>query len=254
MAVNRPVQVFTDMKQLQRTAKSFLLTSENAHNLQAMNGKDSTQSERQINVTGVGEMELPPDRFSITIKCRSVKESVSDAKASVTRRLDYIVQALKNAALKEEDFCVYQMASHQDSAAVYECEVEAHFIDVSKCLALSNLLVEKLGPGISVSLPVCYHSTGSLDRLRKQVGMLAIHNARHKATEMAKVVNMVVGPALQVNEESFTEGQGSKVTEETGDLTPGVRQRMADNAVRMTSQVSVTFCLRPNRKKVKQDN
>ena len=45
-------------------------------------------------------------------------------------------------------------------------KIEAHFIDVNKCLALSNLLVEKLGPGITVSLPACYHSSGSLDRLR----------------------------------------------------------------------------------------
>ena len=42
----------------------------------------------------------------------------------------------------------------------------------------------------------------------------------------------------KVNEESFVEGQGSKVTEESGDLNPGVRQRLTDNAVRMTSQVT----------------
>ena len=52
MAVNRPVQVFTDMKQIQRPAKSFLLTSENAHNIQAVTGKDAAQSDRHINVTG----------------------------------------------------------------------------------------------------------------------------------------------------------------------------------------------------------
>lgn len=250
MAVNRPVQVFTELKNLQKPSKSFVITE----NMNALNSKDTvniTALDRQINVTGVGEMALPPNRFSVTIKCKAVKETVQDAKFSVTRRLDYIIQSLKNVNLKEDDYKVYQHVNYQDSAAVYESEVEAHFLEIEKCLNVSNLLVEKLGSGISVSLPLCYHAAGSLDKLRKQVGMLAIHNARQKAMEMAKVIHLSVGPAVQVQEESFSELSGTKDYDiEDFDLnTAGIQQRISERTVRITSKVNVMFQLKSSRKK-----
>jgi hypothetical protein len=52
--------------------------------------------DRQIQVTGVGEVSVPPDRFSLTIRISSKKDNVQDAKNSVTRRLDYVMQTLAN--------------------------------------------------------------------------------------------------------------------------------------------------------------
>ena len=59
-----------------------------------------TLSDRRIQVSAVGEVTLPPDRSRLTIKVRSQKENVQDAKDSVTRRLDYIMQTLTNHGIK----------------------------------------------------------------------------------------------------------------------------------------------------------
>ena len=55
-----------------------------------------TARDRQIRVTGVGEVSVPPDRFSLTICISTKKDNAQDAKNSVTRRLDYVKQTLTN--------------------------------------------------------------------------------------------------------------------------------------------------------------
>lgn len=252
MAHTRPIKVFTDIKAAEPVNKSeFVVAPVNMTNSKPPKESISlSMSDRQITVTGVGELELKPNRFYITLKCKASKESVQEAKTSVTRRLDYIIQTLKNNSLKEEDYKVYQHVNYHDSLAVYESEVEAHFFDIEKCQSVSNFLVEKLGPGVNVCLPVCYHCNGSLDKLRKQVGMLAIYNARQKAMEMAKVIHMSVGLAIQVQEEDFSEyqGAGSSDVEEV-DLNPSIRQALAEKTVKITSKVSVCFQLKSQKSK-----
>lgn len=244
----RPIQVFTELKSNIkdqhniRTAKNEMAKPagfEIQENFQTSN------SERQIHVTGIGELIQPPDRFSITIKCKSTKDNVQDAKNSITRRVDYIIQALKNYSLKPEDYKIFQHTSHVDDMVAVDCEIEAHFLDLSKCQNVSNLLAEKLGPSVSILLPHCYHSRGSLDKLRKQVGMLAIHNARQKALEMARVLHLSVGPALQVQELETNEIQGtSRYVEDEPSLNPSIQQNVADATVTINSKVSVCFQLR----------
>ena len=50
---------------------------------------------RSINVSGHGELSLPPDKAKLIILIRSVKENINEAKNSVNRRFEYIYQTLK---------------------------------------------------------------------------------------------------------------------------------------------------------------
>ena len=61
-----------------------------------MEGGTPQPSERQIKVTSIGELSLPPDRCKVLYTVRSAKEQVQDVKNSVTRRVDYIIQTLVN--------------------------------------------------------------------------------------------------------------------------------------------------------------
>ncbi|KAI8735413.1 interleukin-1 receptor-associated kinase 1-binding protein 1 [Biomphalaria glabrata] len=245
MIEQEPIQVFTELNNKDPLrigvgkAETFKINEISEPNISSANYFD-----RQINVTGIGELTLPPDRFSITIKCKSCKDNVQDAKNSITRRVDYIVQALKNSSLKPEDYRIFQHTSHFDGMATVDSEVEAHFTDIGKCQNVSNLLAEKLGPSVSITLPHCYHSRGSLDKLRKQTGMLAIHNARQKALEMARVLHHSVGSALQVHELESQETQGTaRDAEDESDLSTSIQQKIADATVVLKSKVSVCFQL-----------
>ena len=61
-----------------------------------MEGGTPQPSERQIKVTSISELSLPPDRCKVLYTVRSAKEQVQDVKNSVTRRVDYIIQTLVN--------------------------------------------------------------------------------------------------------------------------------------------------------------
>ena len=52
---------------------------------------------RQISVVGLGEVSCPPDCCSFQVCIRSSKENIDDVKNSVTRRLSYIEQVVKNS-------------------------------------------------------------------------------------------------------------------------------------------------------------
>ncbi|RUS86361.1 hypothetical protein EGW08_005879 [Elysia chlorotica] len=166
MSFDRPIRVFTDIKNGNKMNSGFTVAQNSEKGIQEAIALSSM--DRQISVSGVGELTIAPDRYSITIKCHASKDTVQDAKNSVMRRTDYIVQSLQNSALKEGDYEIYQHVTHSDSMAHVHCEVEAHFTDIQKCQNVANFLSEKLGPGVSVSLPWCYHARGSMDKLRIQ--------------------------------------------------------------------------------------
>ena len=82
-----------------------------------------TSRDRQIRVTGVGEMSVPPDRFSLTIRISTKKDNAQDAKNSVTRRLDYVKQTLTHhnvqvSVFKTEQKFMLSTLSHSRKTAV----------------------------------------------------------------------------------------------------------------------------------------
>ncbi len=60
----------------------------------------------EIQVSATGEMSLAPDRCRVTICVNSIKDTAQDAKNSVSRRLDYILQSLNNHQIKVQT-CFY---------------------------------------------------------------------------------------------------------------------------------------------------
>ena len=54
----------------------------------------------EIQVTATGELSLVPDKCKVTISVSSKKENPQDAKNSVSRRFDYIIQTLHNHQVK----------------------------------------------------------------------------------------------------------------------------------------------------------
>jgi len=54
----------------------------------------------EVQVVGTGEVFLPPDRCRLCVSVSSEKTDVDEVKSSVTRRLDYIMQAMHNHGVK----------------------------------------------------------------------------------------------------------------------------------------------------------
>lgn len=62
-------------------------------------GKETPNNRvREVRVTGTAEVSCPADRASVRVNVSNSKESVNEVANSVSRRLEYILQALRWAA------------------------------------------------------------------------------------------------------------------------------------------------------------
>ncbi|CAG2209541.1 Interleukin-1 receptor-associated kinase 1-binding protein 1 [Mytilus edulis] len=201
--------------------------------------------DRQIQVSAIGEVTHPPDRCKLVIKIVSEKNDVEEAKSSVKRRFDYVLQTLHNHSIKESDIKVYKNMRRVDSMYSLETIIEVMFCEVHKCQTVSNILVEKLDETVNVCLPQFSHAQQTLHNLRQQASLLAIHNAKQKAQEMARLVHQAVGRPLSVREEENKEWNGSNETLEDIESVKSVQQRV-ENATISISRITEFRCTTKN--------
>lgn len=206
--------------------------------------KDFEKTERLIKVTAVGEVALRPDRCRVTVKIHSQKDNVQDVKNSIQRRLDYILQTFQNYNVKETDIQVHKFMQRSESMFEMTGEVIAVFMDFHKCQMACNLLVEKLDETVTVGLPEFYHAETTLETLRQQASLLAVHNAKQKAQEMARFVHQAVGHPICIQEEETKEWEGQ--VEGVADLNarPTIQQRITQATVTVSCRVNVIFELK----------
>ena len=82
-----------------------------------------------------------------------------------------------------------------------------------------------------------------------QASLLAIHNAKQKAQEMAKFVHQSVGRPTGVQEQDSQEWQGSPEVTDDPQVIPTLHQKLSQATVTVKSKVLVTFELKPKVKK-----
>lgn len=56
-----------------------------------------------------GEFTLPPDKVRLTLVIKSTKEVIEDAKQSVNRRSEYVIQTLKKNRIKVYLICLMNL-------------------------------------------------------------------------------------------------------------------------------------------------
>ncbi|KAJ8270585.1 hypothetical protein GJAV_G00116780 [Gymnothorax javanicus] len=214
---------------------------------------ETKTSARVVHVTGNCELSGPPDRASLCISVTSSKDSVNDVTNSVSRRLEYILQALRQHEVKEENTTVTKVLRRHNTYDM-EAEVCVVFTDFMMMQSISNILVEKLDKTVTVSPPVFSHSTDYLYKLRRQACLTAVENARHKAREVCGLLGQALGCPLLVKEEEMREWRGQ--TEE-GARTAGGAQASMQEAIRkatifVSSHVYVSFEIKPKERAKRQ--
>ncbi|XP_077977283.1 interleukin-1 receptor-associated kinase 1-binding protein 1-like [Glandiceps talaboti] len=239
----RPTQVFA----------SFTTTPP-AHKLKKTPEiEDNTKkvpTQREIQVSASGEAFLPPDRARVTVTVSSTKENVSEAKNSVTRRLDYILQSLQTHGVKEGDIDVYKNIQRIDGLYDMKTEVTVLFVDFNKCQTTCNFLVEKLDNSVTVSQPQLFHSHQRLEMLRRQACLTAVRNAKQKALEVARLLRQSLGRPLMVREEYSHEWEGPAANEvpQDNEIPVSFQQRIANSTITVSVKIFAAFELKPREK------
>ena len=77
------------------TAGRESVDNEAEHGLEVRAANRHSNRGREVQVTGTAEVCCPADRAAVRFSVGSSKESVNEATVSVSRRLEYILQAVR---------------------------------------------------------------------------------------------------------------------------------------------------------------
>ncbi|XP_063079503.1 interleukin-1 receptor-associated kinase 1-binding protein 1 homolog [Engraulis encrasicolus] len=195
---------------------------------------------REVQVTGNAELSSPPDRAAVSISVSSSKDCVNDVKNSVSRRVEYILQTLRQHDVKEVDTVVTKDMQRLDDLYIMEADVRVVFSDFDKMQRVRAVLLEKLDKSVCVGAPQFTHSPECLSIMRRRVCVAAVENARLKASEVCGSLGQALGRPLLVREEECREWSGGG-----GDAAPTLHQRTGLVTLTVSARVFVTFELRP---------
>uniref|UniRef100_A0A1A8RFX5 Interleukin-1 receptor-associated kinase 1 binding protein 1 n=1 Tax=Nothobranchius rachovii TaxID=451742 RepID=A0A1A8RFX5_9TELE len=211
-------------------------------NQQGLEPKAVTGQVREVQVTGAAEASCPADRASMRFRVTSSKESAGEVTVSITRRLDYILQALRQHGIRGDDTSVRKFLQRNADTYCMDAEVVVVFSNFEKMEQVRSVLLEKLDRSVFVGTPQFYHSPECLGQIRQRACVSAVENAQQKASEISQVLGQSLGPPLLVREKETREW---KVVEEEQRSAPHIP------VVTASSCVSVSFSFRDrNRKKL----
>ncbi|XP_017264542.1 interleukin-1 receptor-associated kinase 1-binding protein 1 homolog [Kryptolebias marmoratus] len=205
---------------------------------------------RGVQVTGVAEVSSPADLASLRVSVTSAKESVNEVTNSVTRRLDYILQALRQHGVRDEDTSVRRFLHRDADLYTMDAEVAVTFSDFEKMEQICSILLEKLDKSVRVGVPRFRHSPECLSQTRQRACVSAVENAQQKAAEISQLLGQSLGSPQLVREEETKEWRNEEEEEQDG----GREQSPAPHfpripKVTVSSHVFVSFSFRDKGRK-----
>ncbi|XP_042359479.1 interleukin-1 receptor-associated kinase 1-binding protein 1 homolog [Plectropomus leopardus] len=215
--------------------------------VRAVNRQSPGNRLREVQVTGTAEVCCPADRVSVRVSVSSSKESVNEVTGSVSRRLEYILQTVRQHGVADKDASVRKFLHREANQYHMEAEVVVTFSDFEKMERVCSVLLEKLDRTVSVGTPQFFHSAESLNHMRRRACVSAVENAQQKACAVSQLLGQTLGPPLLVREEETREWR----TEDEEDAgQDAARHHLPRSAtVTASSRVSVSFSLRDRGRK-----
>ncbi|XP_043929565.1 interleukin-1 receptor-associated kinase 1-binding protein 1 [Protopterus annectens] len=219
-------------------------------------GEDSCSGVREVQVRGTAERSIAPDRARVSLRVKSKKEVAQEAKNSVSRRLEYILQAVRQQGIREENMTVTRDFRRVENAYHMEAEVGVIFSDFGKMQNVCNLLVEKLDSTVVISPPYFYLTAEASENLKREVCLAAVASARNKAQEVCRAVGQSLGKPLVIKEEEMKEWEGL-----TDDLavsnnhsdTPTMQQKIKNATISVSCKVFASFEIKTKEKSKKNN-
>ncbi|XP_074472244.1 interleukin-1 receptor-associated kinase 1-binding protein 1 homolog [Sebastes fasciatus] len=205
---------------------------------------------REVQVTGTAEVCCPADRVSVRVSVGNNKESVNEVTNSISRRIEYILQAVRQHGVSDQDTSVRRFLHREADQYHMDAEVVVTFSDFEKMERVCSVLLEKLDKSVCVGTPQFYHSVESLSLMRRRACVSAVENAQQKACEVGQLLGQTLGPPLLVREEETRERRNED-DEDGGRCQDAARlpHLPCIPTVTASSQVSVSFSLRDSSRK-----
>ncbi|GLH08559.1 Interleukin-1 receptor-associated kinase 1-binding protein 1 [Gryllus bimaculatus] len=197
-------------------------------------------------VEGSAEILIEPDVVEFLFRVESIKDKAEDAKQSVTKRIDYLLQIIRNANIKGDVTVttnrLLQRTGEQFrliGEVLVQCDAEQKYEEII------NIIVEKLESGVTISEPHFFHSSKSIQEGRQHALKLAVSSARSKAQEIALSSGQQAGQALIVEEK---ESRITRVKPLPPNLWESISKKRFSQAHEIQSRIVAVYELTPGNK------
>ncbi|XP_056150537.1 interleukin-1 receptor-associated kinase 1-binding protein 1 homolog [Lampris incognitus] len=234
-----PSRVFATLKP--SAGRDLVFNEINHHQQQQQQHHHPHSSARELQVTGVAEGSCQADRATLRIGLSNCKDSVNDVTGSISRRLEYIIQTLRQHGVQDEDISMRKCLRREDFLYQMDAEATVGFSNFEKMEMVCCILLEKMDKSVCVGMPQFHHSAECLSQLRRRTYASAVANAQQKAYEGSGLLGQILGPPLLIREEETREWRNEDTEECHGGAAHSKPFRRP--TVNAASRVFVSFTL-----------
>jgi uncharacterized protein len=162
-------------------------------------------AERQVSVTGLGEVSAKPDSAAVSLMVQSVRRESAAAKADVDTRVNAFLQSLDALGFAEEDVTAgslrtsprYDYRNGEQTFTGYEAS-RLLSVEVDDLDDLNGLLDAALRDKIDSVNNIEYRVSDS-SALEAKARELAIAHSKKQAAELAAAYGVELGPIVSIN-------------------------------------------------------
>ena len=194
----------------------------------------SSDTREQIHVVGTATVEAAPDMAGVQLGVQTFAASVEQAVAENNRLTDSVLSVLKGEGIADHDLrsSSFSVFPQRDYEREGEAQISGYWanntvtVTVTEINRTGFLLQVALDAGANRSFGLLF---GLLDpsTVEQQARMLAVEDARRRASDLAAAAGVTLGKLLTINESSFAGGpvyaraeadQGQAVPIEPGEM------------------------------------
>jgi hypothetical protein len=205
---------------------------------------------RQISVSGEGKVMVKPDEVIITIGVVNNGEDANEVKKANDATVDKVIKYLKNFKLPEKDYQTQRVYLNRN----YDYEKKRHYYSASQTITIylrdltryDALIIGLTDAGVN-NIDGIEFRTSKREQYESEARIKAVANAGKKAEDYAKALNLYVGYALAVNDNTQTHYRPLYAMEMKTMADSGVTQEtLALGEIEITADVSITYELSIN--------
>ena len=204
-----------------------------------------------VTVVGSGTGSATPDRATLSMSVNAHARSATDAMNSATKAMDRLTAAMKGVGLTDAEMQTQQISVYQQGGASGYQANQALTVKTKQIAKLGKILAEATRAGASdISGPS--FSLADTDQVQTLAISRAMHDAKARATAMAKAAGRPLGRVVSISDAQQTPNYASQESiyslsrsgAGVGALMKGaIAPTVSPGRVSMSAQLSVVYAL-----------
>ena len=220
--------------------------------IQTACAQDTCPKPRLISVTGIAEINLPPDEVTLTLGIEANDKELAVAKSKHDARSKKVISVARSAGVDSKDISTSLLSMGPDYSEEKISRLLGYAVSQSIVITLrdlskyESLMTKLLDAGVNRVNGVNFR-LGDPRKIREEARAKALRAAKEKAVAMAAELGQTIGKPLEIDEDPEWSGpnaQANAIFLKLSDALPqGAESTVAPGQVTVRASVHVRFQL-----------